>query len=270
MRRCPLGPLSTQEAARAPTYAFHAERSSRPAPLSCADVALRAPSRCLPYARIARLVAGADRESSAVVVPTVVWARFRATAQEAELVTERLCRDAPGCSLQSCQAAGRDEAGAGSRRLRSPRSPTCRRRRPRRGRCRLGPTSLPVPAEGDRLLDPTRTVGVAHREHVERGELDVQGGRAGPPCGRRRGALLLGQCFPGRGDRGPQGALAAMQVAVAAIAVGERLRLLDLQQLVDVAVEVLVPAVVLAARRGVEAAEQRVEIGELGPDDGAS
>src|SRR5919201_3590964 len=85
----------------------------------------------------------------------------------------------------------------------------------------------------------------------------------GAPGRGVRDSMDLRQLPSGGGDRRPDLAPADIELAAAAVAVRERLRLPDAQQLADVAVEVLVPTVVLAAWRGVEAREERVEFVEL-------
>src|ERR1700722_11380982 len=87
-----------------------------------------------------------------------------------------------------------------------------------------GPTHAPahmssVAVERDHLLDPTRPVGVLHRDQRDRCEVDLDRLRAGVPGARVRRPVLLGQLLAGSGQCAPKRRLAALQVPGAAVVV---------------------------------------------------
>src|SRR5215211_3793930 len=107
-----------------------------------------------------------------------------------------------------------------------------------------------VAVEGDDLLDPARAVRVAHGGGQEaRGEVDSLGIRVGPPRGWIRGPLLVRELDTGVLDGRPHRLPAPLEVATAAVVLVEWLRHGHVQQVADVAVEVLIPAGRLAVRR---------------------
>src|SRR4029079_18562636 len=126
--------------------------------------------------------------------------------------------------------------------------------------------ALAVAGEGDHLLDPARAVRVPHRLQRQRPEVDLLGRRVRVPLGRIAGTLLGRDLVARLVDRLPDVALALLELALAAVGEVERARHMPAEERIDVAVEVLVPARVLASRRLIEAREQAVELVELRAD----
>src|SRR3954454_25406928 len=120
--------------------------------------------------------------------------------------------------------------------------------------------------EGDDLLDAAGPVGEGHGDQGQRGVVDLLVRRARAPGRRIRRALIRGQLVARGLNRVPDLRAAEVEVSLAAVAEVEPVgqSLLAGQQLADVAVEVLVPAGVLAARGSIPATGEGVQLRQQG------